>query len=67
MTHRNADTRIREAFDALRAEIEATFNVKLTDEPYQALDNELLNVLGWLEAHERDLLAYAKQPASEDA
>lgn len=25
MTHRNADTRIREAFDALRAEIEAVF------------------------------------------
>lgn len=25
MTHRNADQRIREAFDALRAEIEAVF------------------------------------------
>ena len=65
MTYRNADTRLREAFAALRAEIETTFNVKLTDEPYQALDNEPLNVLDWLEAHERDLLDYAKQPASE--
>jgi hypothetical protein len=63
--YRNADTRLKAAFAALRAEIETTFNVKLTDEPYQALDNEPLNVLDWLEAHERDLLDYAKQPASE--
>ena len=34
MTHRNADQRIREAFDALRAEIEAVFpDAKGADAP----------------------------------
>ena len=63
MTYRNADTRLREAFAALRAEIETTFNVKLNEE--NGDDNEPLRVLEWLEAHEIHLLDYAKQPASE--
>ena len=63
MTYRNADTRLREAFAALRAEIETTFHVKLNEE--NGDDNEPLRVLEWLEAHEIHLLDYAKQPASE--
>lgn len=61
MTHRNADTRLRDAFASLRSEIETTFNVKLTEE--NADDNEPLRVLDWLEDHEEHLHWYAKLPA----
>jgi hypothetical protein len=56
--YRNADTRIREAFAALRAEIEGVFpGAKGADPP--ALVIEITDKM-------RDhLLDYAKQPASE--
>jgi hypothetical protein len=69
MTYRNADTRIRQAFAALRAEIEAIFG----EQP----DIEDLMYVDWVEAPaparlisgllelEQNALDYAKQPASE--
>jgi hypothetical protein len=58
MTYRNADTRLKAAFAALRAEIEGVFpGAKGADPP--ALVVELTDSM-------RDhLLDYAKQPASE--
>jgi hypothetical protein len=71
MTHRNADTRIREAFAALRAEIEGVFGEQpdvsdLDDEEWGKAPLPAC-VIDALHGAERDLLDYAKQPASEDA
>jgi hypothetical protein len=55
MTYRNADTRIREAFDALRAEIEDIFGKPYSDEIAESLE--------WLEAHEQHFHDFAKLPA----
>jgi hypothetical protein len=69
MTYRNADTRIREAFAALRAEITSIFGEQpdLTD----VLDDEFdvadypARALARLHWEEQGFLDYAKQPASE--
>jgi len=70
MTYRNADTRIREAFAALRAEIEGVFG----EQPALTLENSAEEwdaapipaaILGALPALENWLHHYAKQPASE--
>jgi hypothetical protein len=61
--YRNADTRIREAFAALRAEIEAIFGATQSPEWMDAEAPEIM--VDELEVMERHLLDYAKQPASE--
>jgi hypothetical protein len=57
MTYRNADTRIREAFAALRAEIEGVFGEGVFGYDQFGPDD--------IDRLEQDLLDYAKQPASE--
>jgi hypothetical protein len=63
MTYRNADTRIREAFAALRAEIEGVFDPKVARN--EADKGFLGGIVIELVDIETDLLAFAKQPASE--
>lgn len=52
MTHRNADTRIREAFDALRSELREVFG-----SPPPA------RLCGAIDGMEAAILEYAKLPA----
>lgn len=56
MTHRNADQRIRDAFDALRAEIEAVF----PDAPATSIPTA---VIKWSRTCEDALHDFAKLPA----
>jgi hypothetical protein len=70
MTYRNADTRIREAFAALRAEIEGVFGEQPPELPEVASEKWFgssapIQVLACLDGDERHLLDYAKQPATE--
>jgi hypothetical protein len=58
---KNADQRIREAFAALRAEIEGVLGPVPRSSP--ANNHEYASYL--LDSAERHLLDYAKQPASE--
>lgn len=65
MTHRNADTRIREAFDALRAELREVFG-----EPPEHCPTDCLSpaVMHWaandyIDAAEGEAHAFAKLPA----
>jgi hypothetical protein len=64
MTYRNADTRIREAFAALRAEIEGVFGSEAPDQ-VRLLGGAPILASEFLDAMEQGLLDYAKQPASE--
>lgn len=71
MTYRNADTRIREAFAALRAEIEGVFGEQpdLSDVPtlQRVKATPPAYVVNRLHCFEKDILDFAKQPASEGA
>ena len=62
---KNADQRIREAFAALRAEIEGVFGKArpVSDENAPTFDYDF--AMRELEVIERDLHDFAKQPASE--
>jgi hypothetical protein len=68
--YRNADTRIREAFAALRAEITSIFGeqprltLENTEEEWEAAPLPAA-ILAGLPAFEEHLHRYAKQPASE--
>lgn len=57
MTYRNADTRLREAFDTLSQTIVNVFGSEMDQSMW-----EVINVLDRLES---EVLDYAKQPASE--
>jgi hypothetical protein len=67
---KNADTRLKAAFAALRAEIEGVFGEQPPELPEVSSEEWFgssapIRVLACLDGDERHLLDYAKQPASE--
>lgn len=63
MTHRNADTRIREAFDALRAELRDIFGPENPDFKWSDARFEYDCAMRDLGVIQHDLHDFAKLPA----
>jgi hypothetical protein len=63
MTHRNADTRIREAFDALRSEVEAVFGEPPELPPIEEVFHDYRMALHHVDVAQGKLHDFAKLPA----